>query len=587
MTIAQMGSVRTVVCLLILTSSLFGCGGGDGNNTNGVTPPPTPPVQPAPDPQLSYNNAVKFLNRATFGASPAQITQVQQQGREAWFTEQIAQPASLLLPQVEKDTRNQEPGQFTMASSSFAFWHNAISAEDQLRQRMAFALSEILVVSNATNDELADYPQAIASYQDILINHAFGNYRQLLQQVTYSPTMGFYLTYLGNLKGDDETGRKPDENYARELLQLFTLGVTLLNMDGSARLNAEGQPQETYGSSDIEGLARVFTGLNLDETKLEESPVAAFTSPMASFPEDHSNKEKRFLGAVIPENTQVDDSITQALDIIFAHPNLAPFISKQLIQRLVTSNPSPDYINTVAQAFNNGSYQLPSGQQVGTGQRGDLSATLAAILFDTESTNLAASTGGKLREPIIRFTHWARAFNATNIEPEYLFKLWNTSLATALAQHPYRSPSVFNFFRPGYKAPGSESAAQGLVAPELQITNATSIPGYINFMTYFVFNQQRLIDVPAMSETFEEIGVPLQAELAPSRFTTSYNTELALANTPSALVSHLNNLLTGGAVSAEKQAEIVELLTDTESEAVRVPLAIVLIMTSVDYLIQR
>lgn len=296
MTIAQMGSVRTVVCLLILTSSLFGCGGGDGNNTNGVTPPPTPPVQPAPDPQLSYNNAVKFLNRATFGASPAQITQVQQQGREAWFTEQIAQPASLLLPQVEKDTRNQEPGQFTMASSSFAFWHNAISAEDQLRQRMAFALSEILVVSNATNDELADYPQAIASYQDILINHAFGNYRQLLQQVTYSPTMGFYLTYLGNLKGDDETGRKPDENYARELLQLFTLGVTLLNMDGSARLNAEGQPQETYGSSDIEGLARVFTGLNLDETKLEESPVAAFTSPWPASQRIIPTKKNVFLG---------------------------------------------------------------------------------------------------------------------------------------------------------------------------------------------------------------------------------------------------------------------------------------------------
>ncbi|QXX05880.1 DUF1800 domain-containing protein [Vibrio neptunius] len=540
-------------------------------------------------PHMSYNDAVRFLNQTTFGAQPSDISLLSKVGPVAWIESQLNLPPSYLMPRVKQYINAQPQSQFVFASTSFAFWKNAIESHDQLRQRMAFALSQIFVVSNGVGDELTEHPEAVASFEDLLIKHAFGNFRTLLEEVTYSPAMGYYLTYLGNVKADPERGNQPDENYARELLQLFTIGVEQLNPDGSPILDTNGQPIETYSNSDVRGLARVFTGLNVDESNTNDKPGEAFSVPMTVADEElHSSKEKRFLGTVIPKNTPSKRSITLALDAIFAHPNVGPFISKQLIQRLVTSNPSPAYIARVSSAFDSGSYELAPGKVIGQGIRGDLSATLMAVLFEAKNhSSVGGRPHSKVREPILRFTHWARAFNVTNIDAEYLFKLWDTSSASSLAQHPYRSPSVFNFYRPGYKAPGTISAQQNLVAPEMQIVNATSISGYVNFMTYFVFNQQKNINVYELEQTYIDYGMPIKAHHAVDRFSTQYTPQMALAAQPSDLVEHLNSLLTGGIMAPATKTHIVEKITQVTSLETRVKLAILLVMISPDYLVQR
>ena len=422
-------------------------------DTDGEANTQSPPVAPEnelPDDAFASEQATaRFLGQASFGGSPQQINQLTGTSASAWFKQQVSLSPSLLSPVVAAYRPDDDEDEFSMLyieATSFGFWQNSITGADQLRQRVAFALSELLVVSNGGGEVLTDVPEAVASYQDLLIQHAFGNYRELLEAVTYSPAMGYYLTYLGSEKGDEATGRMPDENYARELMQLFTIGVVELNLDGSVKLDENGQPIETYNNQDITGLARVFTGLNLNEELVEQSIGQAFSAPMQTFAESHSNKAKRFLDYTIPADTDARTSITLALDHIFAHPNIAPFVSQQLIQRLVSSNPSPAYVSAVANTFNLGRYQLPDGSTVGSGERGDLQATVAAILFHPEARQPSSASSGKIREPILRFTHWARAFNVANISPQYQFLLWDTSASSALAQHPYRSASVFNFF---------------------------------------------------------------------------------------------------------------------------------------------
>ncbi|KZN38479.1 hypothetical protein N480_12565 [Pseudoalteromonas luteoviolacea S2607] len=543
----------------------------------------------------SKQQVSRFIQQATFGATPTQIVSLHEKSASDWLKAQMEQPASLVLPSVvaaAPDDPDDGFNLFHIEQTSLAFWRNSIAGEDQLRQRVAFALSELLVVSNAGGEVLTDIPEAVAAYQDILIQNAFGNYRHILELVTYSPAMGHYLTYMGSEKGNEQTGRMPDENYARELLQLFTLGIVALNKDGSVKLNSEGAPVELYNNTDITGLARVFTGLNLNEDDPEELINTRFTKPMQIFPESHSEKEKVFLGLTIPAGTGAKASITQALDHIFNHANLAPFVSKQLIQRLVTSNPSPEYTSRVVNAFESGSFELPDGSSVGSSGRGDLAATFAAILFDEEARTQAAENGGKIREPILRFTHWARAFNVENIEPKYIPQLWETGATADLGQHPYRSPSVFNYFRPGYKAPGSKSAELGLVAPELQITNASSIPGYINFMTYFVMGQQQEADVDELKEEFDEIGVEFDLQEALQSFRPNYDPLLEIADSPTELVAYLDLLLCAQQLSDQTKQNITTALSKIPSDEddgflPRVHLAILMVMSSPDYLVQK
>ncbi|MEL6386261.1 MAG: DUF1800 family protein [Pseudomonadota bacterium] len=606
-----------------------GCSGGgasgdDNGPVAGPTPPPTPPPPsptppppPPPPPTGAFATEAgtsRFLTQATFGPSAEDVSALTGTSASDWFLAELGKPASLHTPQlVAYRAMIADPDEdfplLAVQSSTFSFWRNAIEGEDQLRQRMAFALSQILVVSNFGGELLTDIPEPVVGYQDVLVEGAFGNYRDLLEAVTYSPAMGFYLTYMGNQKADPATGRMPDENYAREILQLFTLGVVQLGSDGEPVLE-NGRPVELYSNKDITGLARVFTGLDLDGLDRQRFPSVvdavdewedledALLRPMAVNQDRHSPEAKRFLNCDIAAGTPTESSIDQALDCIMAHPNVAPFVSRQLIQRFTTSAPVPDYVQRVASTFDAGTYTLPDGTRVGDGRKGDLSATLAAILFDPDvrgETSLSDPQFGKIREPLLRFTHWARAFDADASKPEYGIELFDLSAPDALSQHPYRARSVFNFYRPGYVAPGTESGAAGLTVPELQIVNASSTPGYINFMTFWAFGGQSMIPADELESELQDMGVPVERAALERAFVPDYDDELALANDAALLVDHLDSLLvydslseeTKAAITATLEAQPVDGPSDTGALADRVSLAVMLVMTSPDYLVQR
>ena len=532
--------------------------------------------------------AARYLSQASFGGNASSIDQVVELGQEGWFRQQLELPPTLHLTDVLAqfpadgvffdEQGNTLPELKPTASNSF--WQKAIEADDQLRQRMAFALSQILVISSES--DLSDVPQTVAHYMDLLTTGAFGNYRDLLEDVTYSPAMSIYLTYLRNQKADPDTGRVPDENYARELMQLFSLGLVELNADGTPAEGPLGEPVEIYDNDDITELAKVFTGLSFSGAGFTASlgtlPFEAFYQPLEMFDSFHSEESKQFLGGSIPAGTDGNNSIDMALDIIFDHPNVGPFIGRQLIQRFVTSDPSTDYVARVSAAFDSGRFTMPSGEDVGSGERGDLAATLAAVLFHSAARDAAEADNpdhGKLREPIVRFTHWARAFNVNDADASNERILRNTGFPLALGQHPYGSPSVFNFYRPGYIAPGTETGDAGMTVPELQIANATSIVGYPNFLTAFVLGV-----TPKYNSSVEASYVP------------DYSLETALADDSEALLDHLDALLTHGELQPDTRARIEQALEeippdDEASLRARTQLAIVMIMTSPEYIVLR
>ena len=603
-----MGRVKNVLITsaasLMLLAACSGSGGGD--NSSGTPtptptpvpspPPPPPPPPPAPPPVQdtvfeSTESTARFLTHATFGPSAEDIDTLTGGSASDWFQAQLNLPATLNLPYIDNYLDNDPNGRTANGAISFsgtfapvfAFWNNSITAEDQLRQRVSFALSEIFVISTRANVRLRSDPIVVGAYMDILTRNALGNFRDLLDEVTYSPAMGEFLTYLQNQRGDPETGRMPDENYAREVMQLFTIGLMELNNDGTPRLDGNGQPIETYTNADVTGLARVFTGLSKDTDSFFDRPLPEVASrvPMRLFPEFHSNREKSFLGVSIPAGTGGEESIDTALDTLFNHPNVGPFIGRQLIQRLVTSHPDPDYIARVATAFNQGSYVLPDGDLVGTGERGDLAATVAAVLMDEDATgdqSLFDDEFGKLREPILRFTHWARAFDAEPVSPQGLTNLWIPTNQNTLGVAAYGAPSVFNFFRPGYVAPGTESGEAGLTVPELQVFNAGTIPTVANFMGFFIN------EVPAQF-----------AEPERNVFLPDYDELIELADNEEDLVDYLDTYLTFGTMSEGTRQSIIDQLALVDPEVrefrdgqrLRVRLAIFLTLSSTDYLLQR
>ena len=433
-----------------------------------------------------------------------------------------------------------------------AFWNAMIEGDDQLRQRMVFALSQIIVISD---NQMGNKPLTNAQFIDTLSKHAFGNYRDLLKEVTYTPAMARYLTYLRNRKGDERTGRMPDENYAREFLQLFTTGLVELNMDGTQKLSG-GKAIEIFNNEDIVGLAKVFTGLSLKGLEFWKADVDGEYSRLQMFQDKHSELDKSFMGKTIAAGTGGDAAIDQAIDHIFEHPNLAPFISRQLIQRFTASNPTPEYVRRVAGAFETGRYTSIDEKQFGTGTRGDLEATLAAILLDEQFYDgRAGIQDGKVREPVLRFVHWARAFDVGNVMAENeWWLLYSAGSNTRLGQQPFQSPSVFNFYRPGFVASGSKSGEAGLTAPELQTVNEGAAIGYANFMLQFVFNTS-----------------PTRTEAVDS-FAPDYTDEIALADKPAELADHLSDLLLGGRMSPQTKARIIFVLDeipirDTAAEA--------------------
>jgi uncharacterized protein (DUF1800 family) len=524
---------------------LISCGGG-GNDSPPVSVAPTPiPPTPPVSSVLKLNSdqeVVSFLSKMTFGASRGDIEGAINRDASELLSEEFAKPPSYILPFVMDYTDDNEGVQHR--SYSAAFWNAMVDGDDQLRQRMVFALSQITVISDLN---MGDRPRMNAHYVDTLYKHAFGNYKELLKEITYTPAMANFLTYYRNRDNSNQNPlQTPDENYAREFLQLFTVGVTELNIDGTQKL-VNGMPVETYSNEDIVGLARVFTGLScggIDFWNCEDYDEIA---PLVMYQNYHSKNEKQFLGKTIGAYVDGDAAIDQAIDHIFEHPNLAPFIASRLIQRFTASSPTPEYIERVATAFENGSYTSADNAQFGEGVRGDLKATLAAILLDEQFFNGEAksNTDGKIREPVLRFIHWARAFDVGNVFAENEWALlFHARSNEGLGQQPFQAPSVFNFYRPGFIAPQSYSGNEGLTAPELQIIHEGSVIGYSDWMLEYVFNSSPTRD-PSLDS-----------------FVPDYSYEVTLAEAPEQLVEHLDILLLGGLMKNKTKERITTILNE-------------------------
>jgi uncharacterized protein (DUF1800 family) len=526
---------------------LAACGGGGGDSPAPIAP--APPAVAA----ISAAEASRFLGQAGFGATDAQIGRVQTLGYSGWLDEQFAAPRS----QGHYDWMVERGYAVTTNINNFngtdnTLWRKLISSPDVLRQRITLALSEIFVVS-MTGLPINWRGFVAAAYMDVLETNAFGTYRTLLGEVTLSPGMGSYLNMRGNLREDPATGRVPDENYSREVLQLFSLGLTELAADGTLK---NGVATDTYGQDTITGLAKVFTGWNNNAANNTDPGYAQ--RPMVLTAANHSTSVKQFLGVTIAAGTPGATALQTALDTIAAHPNVGPFIGRQLIQRLVASNPSPAYIARVSAVFANN----------GAGVRGDLRAVIKAILLDDEARRAPVAgdtTRGKLREPVVRFIQWARTFGLAS--PTGQWNIGNVSdPSTRLGQSPLRSPSVFNFFRPGYVPPNSALGTLNLNAPEFQITNESTVVGWANW-----------------AQTFVQSGV---GETRPD-----YTAELALATDATALVKRVSLLLSGDTLSAATLATIgtavgsISATTDTGKRN-RVYAAIHLVLCTPEYLVQ-
>ena len=446
-----------------------------------------------------------------------------------------------------------------------SFYMQALRGDDQLRQRVVFALSQIFVVSMNSN-EVIDRSRCHTSFMDMLGRNAFGNFRTLLEEVSTHGMMGVYLSHRANPKEDLVKGTSPDENYAREVMQLFTIGLLQLNADGSPKRDGAGNTIPTYDNADVAGLAKVFTGWSwkprdTSNYRFTENfpPSDIQIQPMVPYEQHHSISVKRFLGVTIPAGTTARPSLRIALDALFNHDNTGPFISRLLIQRLVTSNPSPAYVSRVSAVFANN----------GAGVRGDMKAVIRAILLDDEA-RLPARSGdgrhGKVREPVLRLTAWARAFNANSKSGEFRIRTTDQ-----IGQSPMRAPSVFNFYRPGFVPPGSAIAAQKLVAPELQINTESQVTAYINFMK------------DAIEQGYGDFG-------ARDVFS-SYASEIALASNPDALIDRVDLLLTGQRLSLATRSAMRTAITSVPTTANnaalnRARIAVLLALCSPEFLVQ-
>jgi uncharacterized protein (DUF1800 family) len=597
--------------VLAATAVLAACGGGKGESGTppaGAAPTVTVPAGVAP---TVTEQAARFLMQAQFSASDEEIASVGDRNNYgAWLDKQMEVPISKTAVQwlydsgygetgLNKPQAEQHSYYYRTYPVEFAVWKDLLSAPDAVRKRVALALSEIFVVS-INGPTLSSWTCfGFAKYWDILNINAFGNFRQLLEDVTLSSMMGVFLNITDSQKENPATGRLPDENYAREIMQLFTIGLYELNNDGTLSPNSTS-PKETYTQDDVTNLARVFTGWDQDDQagwmpvpgNFAVRPIEDAIRPLRLKNSEHSFKAVTFLGKTINENTPGKDALKAALDHLFNHKNVGPFIGKQLIQRLVTSNPSPAYVNRVANAFNNN----------GSNVRGDMKAVIRAVLLDDEARNaknLTNQSFGKLREPMLRLVQWARTFEAKS--KENTWKIMDTSdPALSLGQSPFRSPSVFNFFRPGYVPPNTALAKTKSTAPEFQIVNETTVGGYLNYMQDVI---EKGISCPDPKNRHLEF-FDYNRNYVPDVVAT-YAKELALlsnAATPeiakadaSALVQRINLLMCAGQISTATQKKMVAALTtpplNTNSTQLqrqqRVWSAVLLTMACPEYLVQK
>lgn len=536
----------------------------------------------------NLNAASRFLSQATLGYNFTDIEDVSNRGIEDWIDDQLGKPIPFTLKDkvkfyhnfIKTGLNNPAAGQ-SYRCWSYAWWQYHMTSSDFLRQRIALALSELLVISDKSAFGSNSY--ALSSYYDVLLNRAFGNYRDILQDVTYHASMGIYLTYLNNPKSNPATNTFPDENYARELMQLFTIGTSMLNMDGTMIYDTAMVPIPTYNNNDIAEFSKIFTGLSWqDRTTFNRSAAndTSYTLPMKMFNTSHQAGQKFLLNAfVVPDRNPVDGNadITDALNNLFNHQNIAPYVSKFLIQRLVTSNPSPSYVERVANVFVNN----------GSGVRGDMKAVIKAILLDVEAK--ACDSGnevdfGSLREPFVRYIQLNKALDVSTIsgnfrnDMDYVYRY--------VGQKPLTSPSVFNFFQQNYQPIGPLEDAD-IFGPEFQITNAQTIMGYVNGLYRFVV-QENIADEYDLF-TNEDDNTYLN-EVS----TIDISDELLLGDNDKLhmLLDRLNLLFAQGrlndaSINIIKQALLQYPVSTTTEKRDRVKLAMYLVLTSPEYLINR
>ncbi|MFO1401827.1 MAG: DUF1800 family protein [Steroidobacteraceae bacterium] len=535
---------RFAILLPALASAwLAACGGGGGAGSGGGAPPP-----PAP----SRAEAFRFLTQAGFGATTTDVDEVVRLGYGGWIDAQLAVPATRQLALLRA-----LPQPNTQAERQSAWFATVLDGRDQLRQRMALALGEIFVVSEASG--LNQYPQALAYYHDLLADDAFGNFRRLMEDVTLSPEMGYYLSMLGNRRSDAAHHIRPDENYARELMQLFTIGLVQLNPDGSVKTDGGGQPIPTYDQPVVEGFAQVYTGWSFGGSVAFEQPSFDWLQPMQPFEAYHDTGAKMLLdGAVVAAGGSARADLAQALDNVFHHPNVGPFIARQLIQRFVSSNPSAAYVRRVAAAFDDD----------GHGARGNLGAVLRAVLLDREARDPpAADSQGKVKEPLLRLTALWRAYDAAAANGRYDV----AALGTLLGQAPLQSPSVFNFFRPDY-APAGEFAASGRVAPELQIATELTDALTADLFAAAVFQWNRF-----------------NAGQDPGAVVADYGRDLVSGDTPAMQVTRVAQRLLGTepSPSLRAAAETLAAQYPDDQPALRLLEIVHLVATSPEFAVQR
>lgn len=538
------------------------------------------PAAVSPNAVLSNDQlASRFLAQATFGPSADSIAELRSinYNYSQWIDREAAKPVTSAVALLEAA---RGAGQITTSDTGTnrrARNQVMIAGSDQLRQRVAYALSQIMVISD-TDSNVANGQDGSSSYYDMLARNALGNFRTLMMDVTRHPMMGRFLSHYKNRKANATTGTRPDENYAREVMQLFAIGLYNLQADGNYVTDGSGRPVESYTNDDITEFARVFTGFtdeNANNTGTGSgradfpSAPANYTAPMRMWEQQHDTGSKRLLryaGARkpdLPANQSGLQDVQDAIDNLVEHPNTAPFIARQLIQRLVSSNPSDGYVARVAAVFVNN----------GAGARGNLLATIRAILLDPEARSTGFITDpehGKLREPFVRFTHLLRAFRFTVQDGTLPYDPGSTFSAATMGQYPLSAPSVFNFYAPDYEPPGPIGVA-GLVGPEFQILNS-------------VF----AITLPNAVYTLLQTGA--------GRFQLNIAEQEALAATPAALVDNVNLLLTHGTMSTETRAAIQQAVERVTSGMVpsgsnlnqtRVRLAIYLTATSPDFAVLK
>ena len=566
-------TLSKTVLALVCGMTLVACGGGDSSeggtsqpfSIDGARVPDSPAAMPRLPPTevanavgggpVSPEAAYRVLDQGTFGPTLDDIHSVAASGFEPWIDAQMSTPAALMLPAL-LESGNQRWNEYINV-----WWRRVVTAPDQLRQRVAFALSEILVVSSVGS--LGEHQPGLMNYYDILLRNAFGNYRDLLQEITLSPVMGEYLSMKGNRRADPDENIRPDENFARELMQLFSIGLEKLNPDGTPKLDADGVPLPTFDQEVIENYARVFTGWHFaNADNFRWSKQKDYVSPMQPWQEFHDTDAKTLHDGIrLPAGQSAEQDISDALDALFAHPNVGPFVVRHLIRRLVTSNPSPGYVKDVAAVFDSNA----------TGERGSLASTVKAILMHRE-----ARVGhlddpdryGKLREPLLRISKLWRAFGVTRLHPQFNYS-W---AGNELGQAPMSSATVFNFFRDDFSQPGALSDA-GLVSPEFEITDESSI----------VSLTSRLLANTLWSHNHKSDADELAANIDIDR-------ELILEPDPEALLDHLDLLLLGGRMSdglREEARNLMAARSYTNGAAQRVVEAIFLLVTSPQAAVQQ